>query len=209
MTIAEGSAMFTIVFMSAGVLLTPIIFVAAALVVVGHFKPSRKMQRAGYMIAAIWLLPAACWTYYLQIFTEQDRDRVLSKPEVVYGISLPAGAQVSYRRWARRLQWVNLPNPQTIQGVEYVNQVTFCNQHVCSGTLARDQEIEGVPCSAQTPVQFSPTTTHLTECTLSRSLVREGVTIPPGTAVQIGTNGKPSTRNEKRGTRNDEGGTTN
>jgi hypothetical protein len=202
MTIAEGSAMFTIVFMSAGVLLTPIIFVAAALVVVGRFKPSRKMQRAGYMIAAIWLLPAACWTYYLQTFTEQDRDRVLSKPEVVYGISLPAGAQITYRRWARRLQWVNLRTPQTIHGVEYINQVNFCNQHVCSGTLARDQEIEGIPCSAQTPVQFSPTTTRLTECTLSRPLIQDGLTFPAGTPIRIGPNGKPTTRNEKRITRN-------
>jgi hypothetical protein len=200
---AEGSAMFTIVFMSAGVLLTPIIFVAAALIVVGHFKPSRKMQRNGYIVAAIWLLPAACWTYYLQIFTEQDRYSVLSKPEVVYGISLPAGAQISYRRWARRLQWANLRTPQTIQGVEYINQVNFCNQHICSGTLARDQEIEGIPCRAQTEIQFSPTSTHLTACTLSRALVQNGLTFPPGTPVQIGANGKPATRNEKRGTRNE------
>ncbi len=195
------SALFTIVFMSAGVLLTPIIFVAAALIVVGRFKPSPRMQRAGYIVAAIWLLPAACWTYYLQIFTEQDRYRVLSKPEVVYGISLPAGAQISYRRWARRLQWANFRTPQTIQGVEYINQVDFCNQHICSGTLARDQAIEGIPCRAQSEIQFSPTTTHLTECTLSRSLVVEGVTLPSGTTVRIGPSGKPD--NEKRETRNE------
>ena len=202
MTIAEGSAMFTIVFMSAGVLLTPIIFVAAALVVVGHFKPSRRMQRAGYIVAAIWLLPAACWTYYLQIFTEQDRYRVLSKPELVYGISLPAGAQLCYRRWAQRLQWVNLRTPQPIQGVVYINQVNFCNQHICSGTLARDQEIEGIPCRAQTEIQFSPTTTHLTECTLARPLIQDGVTLPAGTPIRIGPDGKPATRNEKRETNN-------
>lgn len=195
--------MFTIVFMSAGVLLTPIIFVAAALVVVGHFKPSRKMQRAGYMIAAIWLLPAAFWIYYLQIFTEQDRYRVLSKPEVVYGVSLPTGAQINYRRWARRLQWVNFRTPQTIQGVDFIGQVNFCNQHICSGTLARDQEIEGVPCSAQTEIQFSPTTAHLTDCTLSRPFSRDGVNFLGGTPIRIGPDGKPATRNEKRGTRNE------
>ena len=202
MTVAEGSAMFTIVFMSAGVLLTPIIFVAAALIVVGHFKPSRRMQRAGYIVAAIWLLPAAFWTYYLQIFTEQDRYRVLSKPEVVYGISLPAGSQISYRRWARRLLWVNFRTPQTIQDVEYVNQVNFCIRHVCSGTLARDQEIEGIPCRAQTEIQFSPTTTHLTECTLSRQLIQGGLTFPAGTPIRIDPNGNPTTRNEKRKTNN-------
>jgi hypothetical protein len=202
MNIAEGSAMFTIVFMSAGVLLTPIIFVAAALIVVGHFKPSRKLQRAGYIVAAIWVLPAAYWTYYLQIFMEQDQYRVLSKPALVYGISLPAGAQITYRRWARRLQWVNFRTPQTIQGIEYINQVNFCNQHICSGTLARDQEIEGIPCRGQNEIQFSPTTTHLTECTLSRSLVREGVTIPSGTPIRVGPNGKPARRNEKRETTN-------
>ena len=196
------SAMFTIVFMSAGVLLTPVIFVAAALIVVGRFKPSRKMQRAGYIVAAIWLLPAACWTYYLQIFTEQDRYRVLSKTEVVYGISLPAGAQISYRRWARRLLWVNFRTPQTIQDVEYVNQVNFCDRHVCSGTLARDQEIEGIPCRAQTEIQFSPTTTHLTECTLSHQLIQGGLTFPAGTPIRIGPNGNPATRNEKRETIN-------
>jgi hypothetical protein len=202
-TTAEGSAMFTIVFMSAGVLLTPIIFVAAALIVVGHFKPSYKMRRAGYIVAAIWLLPAAYWTYYLRIFTEQDRYRVLSKPEVVYGISLPADAQISYRRWARRLLWANFRTPQTIQGVEYVNQVNFCEKHVCSGTLARDQEIEGIPCRAQTEIQFSPTTAHLTECTLSRQLIQGGLTFPAEAPIHISPDGKPTTRNEKRGTRND------
>ena len=182
--------MFTIAFMSAGVLLTPIFFVAAALVVVGRFKPSRKMQRTGYIEAAVWLLPAACWTYYLQILIEPDRYRVLSKPEVVYGVSLPTGAQVSYRRWARRLQWVNLRTPQTIQGVEYVDQVNFCNQHVCSGTLARDQDIRGIPCRAQTTIQFSETTAYLTQCTLSHPLNRQGVTWPAGSIVHIGPDGR-------------------
>jgi hypothetical protein len=192
---------FTIAFMSAGVLLTPIFFVAAALVVVGRFKPSRKMQRTGYIVAAVWLLPAACWTYYLQILIEPDRYRVLSKPEVVYGVSLPTGAQVSYRRWARRLQWVNFRTPQTIQGVEYVDQVNFCNQHVCSGTLARDQDIQGIPCR-QAPIQFSPTTAHLTECTLSRPFVQDGLTFLAGTPIRIGPDGKPATRNQKRETIN-------
>jgi hypothetical protein len=185
---AGGAAAFAILFMAAGVLLTVTFFVAAALLVVGHFKPSRRMQRAGWIVLAILFLPAAFWTYYLQILTEHDQFRILSKPEVVYGVPLPAGAQVNYRRWARRVQWVTFRTPQIIQGVEYQDQVNFCDRRVCSGTLARDQEIQGLPCRAQTVVNYSEINGRLTECTLAHPFVRQGVTWPAGTTVRIGSN---------------------
>jgi hypothetical protein len=181
-----GAALFAIAFMAAGVLLTVVFFVAAALIVVGHFKPSRKMQRAGWIVLAVWFLPAAGWTYYLQTLTEHDEYRVLSHPEVVYGVPLPAGAQVNFRKWARRVQWATFRTPQTVQGVEYQDQVNFCHQRVCSGTLARDQEIQGLPCRAQTVVNFSEITGRLTECTLAKTFVRQVVTWPAGTTVRIG-----------------------
>jgi len=182
-----NAAMFAIVFMAAGVFLTVVFFVAAALIVVGHFKPSRGMQRAGWIVLAVWLLPSACWTYYLQTLTEHDQYRVLAKPEVVYGVPLPAGAQVNYRRWARRIQWAIFRTPQILQGVEYVDQVTFCGRRVCSGTLARDQEIQGLPCRAQTGVNYSEIDGRLTECTLAHPFDRQGVTWPTGTTVRIGS----------------------
>ena len=51
------AAMFAIVFMTAGVFLTVVFFAAAALIVVGHFKPSRRIQRAGWIVLAVWFLP--------------------------------------------------------------------------------------------------------------------------------------------------------
>ena len=182
-----GDALFAIAFMAVGVLLTVVFFAAGALVVVGHFKPSRRLQHAGFIVLAVWFLPAVCWTYYLQTLIEHDQYRVLSKPEVVYGVPLPAGAQLDYRKWARRLQWVIFRAPQSIQGVEYVDQVNFCGQRVCSGTLARDQEIQGLPCRAQTVADYSETTGHLTECTLAHSFVRQGVTWSTGTTLRIGS----------------------
>lgn len=182
-----SAAIFAIAFMAGGVLLTVLFFAAAALVVVGHFKPSRGMQRAGWMVLAVWLLPAAAWTYYLQILTEHDQYRTLAGPEVMYGIPLPAGAVVNFRRWARRVQWATLRTPQSIQGVEYTLQVNFCGQRVCSGTLARDREIEGLPCRAQTEVHYSEITGHLSDCTLSRPFSRQGVTWPMGTEVRMAT----------------------
>jgi len=182
-----GAAVFAIVFMAAGVLLTVVFFAAVALVVVGHFKPSRRMQRAGWIVLAVLFLPAACWTYYLQTLTERDQYRILSKPEVVYGVPLPAGAQVNFRWWARRVQWVTFPTPQVIQGVQYQDQVNFCDRRVCSGTLARDQEIQGLPCRAQTVVSYSEITGRLTECTLAQPFIRQGVTWPAGTTVRIGS----------------------
>jgi hypothetical protein len=181
-----GAAAFAIVFMTAGVLLTVVFFAAMALVVVGHFKPSRSLQRTGIIVLAIWFLPAVWWTYYLQILTEHDQYRVLSKPEVIYGVPLPAGAQVNYRTWARRVQSATFSTPQTIQGIDYVVQVNFCGERVCSGTLARDQDIQGLPCRAQTVVSYSETTGNLTECTLARQVVRQGVNWPTGTIVRIG-----------------------
>ncbi len=181
---AGGAALFAIAFMAVGVLLTVVFFAAGALVVVGHFKPSRSLQRAGFIVVAIWFLPAATWTYYLQTLTEHDQYRVLSKPEVLYGLALPAGAQINYRRWARRVQWVIFRAPQTIEGVEYMDQVNFCGRRVCSGTLARNQEIQSLPCRAQTVVAFSETTGQLTECTLARPFLRQGVNWPTGTTLR-------------------------
>lgn len=188
MSSGSGAAAFAIVFMTAGVLLTVVFFAAMALVVVGHFKPSRSLQRAGIIVLAVWFLPAVWWTYYLQILIEHDQYRVLSKPEVIYGVPLPAGAQVNYRIWARRVQWAAFSTPQTIQGINYVVQVNFCGERVCSGTLARDQEIQGLPCRAQTVVYYSETTGNLTECTLAHAFVRQGVNWPTGTTVRIGAN---------------------
>jgi hypothetical protein len=187
MTTTGDGAFFAIVFMTGGVLLTVLFFGAAALVVVGHFKPSVRMRRAGWIALAIWSLPAAIWCYYLLTFTERDQYRTLSEPEVVYGVPLPAGALVNFRKWARRVQWANLPAPQIIQGVEYVSQVNLCGRNVCSGTLARDQDIQGLPCRAQTVVSFSETTGRLTECNLARPLLRHRVTWPAGTVVRIGS----------------------
>jgi hypothetical protein len=180
-----GAAIFAMIYMAGGVLLTVVFFAAGALVVVGHFKPSKRLQRAGFFVLAVWFLPALCWTYYLQTLTEHDQYRVLSKPEVVYGVLLPAGAQVNYRWWARRVQWVTFRTPQIIQGVDYVEQVNFCGRRVCSGTLARDQEIQGLPCRAQTVIYFSETTGSLTECTLARAFIRQGANWPTGTTVRV------------------------
>jgi hypothetical protein len=85
------------------------------------------------------------------------------------------------------VQWVIFRAPQTIEGVEYVDQVNFCGRRVCTGTLARDQEIQGLPCRAQTVAGYSETTGHLTECTLAHPFVRQGVTWPTGTTVRIGS----------------------
>jgi hypothetical protein len=190
MTTSGRAALFAMVFMAGGVLLTVVFFAAAALIVVGHFKPSRRMQRAGWIVLAAWFLPAAGWIYYLQVLTEPDQYSVLSKASVMYGVALPAGAQVNFRKWARRVQWANFQSPQAVQGVEYINQVNFCGQRVCSGTLSRDQEIEGIPCRGQTAVSFSETTGHLIECTLAHPLVRQAVTWPEGITVRIGPSGE-------------------
>ena len=185
--IATGDGViFAIAFMAASVLLTVAFFAAAALVVVGHFKPSAKLRRAGWIVLAIWLLPAAIWCYQLLVLTERDQYRTLSKPEVVYGIPLPAGAQVNFRKWGRQVQWATFTTPQNIQGVEYTIEVNICGQRVCRGVLARDQDIEGLPCRAQTDVLYSQITGHLTECTLAHPFSRQGVIWPTGTTVRIG-----------------------
>jgi hypothetical protein len=189
-----GAAMYAIAFMTAGVFLTVIFFVGAALIVVGHFKPSRALQRAGWIVLAVWAVPAAAWTYHLQVLTEPDHYRTLQKSEVIYGVPLPAGAQVNLRRWARRVQWATFTTPQAIQGVEYVTQVNFCGSHVCSGVLARDQDIQGLPCRAKTDVHFSEETDQLTWCTLARPFARQGVTWPAGTTLQIDSDGSDSYR---------------
>jgi len=152
--IATGAAASTILFMAAGCFLTVIFFVAAALIVVGYFKPSARLRKGGWIVLAIWILPSAFWSYNLMVLIEPDQYRTLTKPEIVYGIPLPAGAQVNVHRWARRVLWVSLPSPQTIQGVEYVGQITFSNGRVSSATLARSQAVDGVEWPAGTTLQL-------------------------------------------------------
>jgi hypothetical protein len=188
MTPTGDAAIYAIAFMAAGVFLTVAFFVGAALIVVGHFKPSRRLQRAGGMVLATWALPAAAWTYHLQVLTEKDQYLTLSKPETVYGVPLPAGTQVNYHRWARRVQWVILHTPQTIQDVDYIGQVDFCGKRVCSGILARNQDIQDIPCHAQAEVHFAEKTSDLTSCTLARQFTRQGVAWPARTVVVVGPN---------------------
>src|SRR5207302_1846508 len=59
----------------------------------------------------------------------------------------------------------------------------FCGGHVCSGTLARDQDIEGLPCLAQTDALFSVATGRLTQCTLARPLFQQSATGQPGRSL--------------------------
>jgi hypothetical protein len=183
--IATGPAASVILFMAAGCFLTVLFFVAAALIVVGYFKPSASLRKGGWIFLAIWIVPAAIWLYHLLILIEGDQYRTLTKPEVVYGVPLPAGAQVNVHRWARRVLWATLPSPQVMQGIEYVGQVTFCDRRICTGTLARDQEIGGVTCQGQKEVHFSEKTGRLTDCTLARPFTRQGVTWPAGATVRL------------------------
>jgi len=152
--IATGAAASVILFMATGCFLTVLFFVAAALIVVGYFKPSAGLRKGGWIVLAIWIVPAGVWFYKLMVLIEPDQYQTLARPQVVYGVPLPAGAQVNVHRWARRVVWAALPSPQRIQGVEYVGEVTFCDRRVCSGTLARDQEIDGVTWPAGTTVQL-------------------------------------------------------
>jgi hypothetical protein len=71
--------------------------------------------------------------------------------------------------------------------VDYPGQVNFCGGHVCSGTLARDQDIEGLPCRAKTDALFSEATGRLAQCTLARPFFQQGATWPAGTIVDMGS----------------------
>ena len=78
-----GGTSFVIAFMALGCFLTVIFFVAMALVVVGHFKPSARMQRAGWMVLAVWVIPAAIWLYYLGVVIRSRPDlRSSSEQEI-------------------------------------------------------------------------------------------------------------------------------
>ena len=184
--IATGAASAVIMFMSAGAVLTVLFFVVLALVVVGYFKPSPTLRRAGWVMLGIWIVPAAVWSYYLMTLVERDQYRTLTKAEVVYGIPLPAGSRVNYHRWARAVQWATLPVPQMIQGIDYKVQVTVCGGRVCGGTLARDQEIQGIPCLGGTEVKYSDRTGRLIDFTVAGPWEQRGVTWPAGTEVTTG-----------------------
>jgi hypothetical protein len=180
-----GAVLFAILFVLAAALLAASFLAGAVLVLVGSLKrDGERVRRVGWIVLGVWLVPASAWGYYWLVATERDRYRTLTKAEVMYGVPLPAGAQVNFRKLARRVQWATLPVPQTIHGVEYTAQVNFCGGHVCRGTLARDQDIEGFPCRAQGEVFFSETTGHIDGCTLARAFVSRGATWPPGTVVR-------------------------
>ena len=157
-----GAVVFGVLFVLTGLFLAASFLVAIVLTLLGR----SRLRRVGLIWLGLCIPPGAVWSYLFLRIQERDRYMTLTNSEVVYGIPLPAGTQVNYRKWSRRVQWVVLGSPQVIDGVEYTGQVTFRGRRVLSGTLARDQQIQGVPCRARSHARFAEEDGRLLGCSL-------------------------------------------
>lgn len=92
----------------------------------------------------------------------------------------------SYRSLERgREHWITLAAPKTIDGVEYVGKLVFLDGRVSTGTLARNQDVQGIRCLAKTEVHYTRKSGHLEECTLAGPVSRQGAVWPTGTILWI------------------------
>jgi hypothetical protein len=129
---------------------------------------------------SLWTISAVPYFYYFggeAVFRAQLRSRqeTLRQATTIAGIQLPAGTLVTYASNARDLiESLELQQEASVHGVPLTGLVNFdAGRPDGYVTLARDAEIDEVPCSAQENVQLKRGT--LNTCTLARPARIHGI----------------------------------
>jgi hypothetical protein len=117
--------------------------------------------------------------------------RTLDRDETVAGLVLPAGSRILFRDKAHAgVASIDLPGAANIRGMRLAGTLDWNDYgQVWNGTLADDQRLDGWPCGAG-PIAFDIDGT-VQECKLATAHELLGLTLPPGTDVSRGTEGKP------------------
>ena len=129
---------------------------------------------------SLWAISAVPYCYYFggeNVFRAQLRSRqeTLRAATTIAGIQLPAGTLVTYASNARDvIESLELQQEASIYGVPLTGLVNFdAGRPDGYVTLARDAEIDEVPCAAQENVQLKRGT--LDTCTLSHPARIHGI----------------------------------
>ncbi|HEY6254900.1 MAG TPA: hypothetical protein VIY51_03815 [Xanthobacteraceae bacterium] len=116
--------------------------------------------------------------------------RTLDRDETVDGLPLPAGSTIGFRDEAHSIVVsIDLPRATDIRGLRVVGTLTWYDfSQLWSGSLAEDQRLDGWPCRAGA-VEFDNQGV-VQKCELAAEHELLGLTLPPGTNVSRGTDGK-------------------
>jgi hypothetical protein len=117
------------------------------------------------------------------------RRTTLSEPSIVDGIAFPAGTRLQFDKY-RQVESGIFPSPTLIQGLLLtgrfeVEHNAFANPRIWAGVLARETEIEGVPCAGgefQRPDWVSP---EILKCRLARDFDFLGFPLASGSLIEL------------------------
>jgi hypothetical protein len=125
--------------------------------------------------------------------------RLLDRDEIVAGIALPAGSTIRFSDEAHTsLVSIDLPHAAEIRGALVAGRLEWAHaRKIWSGTLARDQDLGGLPCRGPDAVEFDHHSIEFDDqgivqrCQLAREHELLGLTLPRGTTVYRGSERKP------------------
>jgi len=117
------------------------------------------------------------------------RRTTLSEPRIVDGMALPAGTRLQFNKYWQ-VESGFFPNPTLIQGLLLkgrfeVEHNAFAKPRIWAGVLARETEIEGVPCAGgefERPDWVSP---MILKCRLAKDFDFLGYPLTSGSLIEL------------------------
>jgi hypothetical protein len=117
------------------------------------------------------------------------RRTTLSEPRIVDGIAFPAGTRLQFDKYWQVESGI-FPSPTLVQGLLLtgrfeVEHNAFAKPRIWAGVLARESEIEGVPCASeefQRPDWVSP---EILKCRLARDFDFLGYPLASGSLIEL------------------------
>jgi hypothetical protein len=180
---------------------------AVALVLIGWYGADwlHGLRPIAFAAAILLALPfplAAALIVFQHIrIAERKRalQRLLEHAETVAGLALPAGTRIHFSDEDHtNLVAIDLPHATGIRGALLAGRLEWGHvQKIWSGTLAADQDLGGLPCRGPDAVEFDHHSIELDDqgivqrCQLARDHELLGLTLPRGTTVYRGGEGKP------------------
>lgn len=172
----------------------PAALAAAAILLIPAWRGRRRVRLLVYGILGI----VACLgvTGAPMVLYEIDRTlgplirrATLSEPRIVDGIAFPAGTRLQFNRY-RQVESGVFPGPAPVQGLLLtgrfeVEHNAFAKLRIWAGVLARDSEIEGVPCASgefQRPDWVSP---EILKCRLAKDFDFLGYPLASGSPIEL------------------------
>ncbi len=172
----------------------PAVLAALAILIVPAWRRRRRVRRFAYgilgIIAFLGVTGAPMVLYEIdRTLGPLIRRTTLPEPRIVDGLAFPAGTRLQFdKNW--QVESGFFPTPTLVQGLLLtgkfeVEHNPFTKPRIWAGVLARETEIEGVPCAPaefQQPDWVSP---EILKCRLAKDFDFLGYPLASGSLVEL------------------------